>query len=180
MVRAEVPVQVQRCLCSLPQDEHWLVYSLSHRQPSAFCLRLERRPLPTPNARAASTRSCDHRRHRDAVVGLSVQPLALSGETRCWLEWSTNFLAGCWCSTRSSLNFEICGAVPQYRFKISWSVPTYRLDWIVLGYSRCRPLAPPMSAEPPSSARVDRVEDTISHFYNVINELRERVFRRWR
>src|SRR5262249_31525670 len=64
----------------------------------------------------------------------------------------TNFLAGCWCSTRSSLNFEICGAVPKYRFKISWSVPSYRLDWIVLGYSRCRPLAPPMSSEPPSSA----------------------------
>jgi hypothetical protein len=38
-------------------NEHWLVYSVSHRQPSAFCLRLERRPLPTPNARAASARS---------------------------------------------------------------------------------------------------------------------------
>src|SRR6516162_5586470 len=48
MVRAEVPVQVQRCLCSLPQDEHWLVYSVSHRQPSAFCVRLERRPASTP------------------------------------------------------------------------------------------------------------------------------------
>src|SRR5262249_1315947 len=57
MVRAEVPVQVQRCLCSLPQDEHWFAYSVSHRHPSALCLRLERRPLPTPNARAASTRS---------------------------------------------------------------------------------------------------------------------------
>jgi len=78
----------------------------------------------------------------------SVQPLALSGETMCWwLEWSTNFLAGRWCSTRSSLNFEICGAVPKYRFKIFWSVPTYRLDWVVLSYSRCRPLAPPMSAD---------------------------------
>src|SRR5262249_24975550 len=64
-----------------------------------------------------------------------------------WLEWSTNFLAGRWCSTRSSLNFEICGAVPKYRFKIFWSVPTYRLDWVVLSYSRCRPLAPPMSAD---------------------------------
>src|SRR6516165_7544115 len=51
------------------------------------------------------------------------------------VRWSTNFLAGCWCSTRSSLNFEICGAVPRYRFKISWSVPTYRLDWIVQGYA---------------------------------------------
>jgi hypothetical protein len=26
-------------------------------------------------------------------------------------------------------------------------------------------------------ARIDRLEDTISHFYNVINELRERVSR---
>ena len=26
-------------------------------------------------------------------------------------------------------------SVPRYRFEISWSVPTYRLDWIVLGYS---------------------------------------------
>ena len=29
-------------------------------------------------------------------------------------------------------------------------------------------------------ARVDRLEDAISHFYNVINELRARAFRRWR
>jgi hypothetical protein len=43
--------------------------------------------------------------------------------------------AGCWCSTRSPFNFEICGAVPKYRFKIYWSVPTYRLDWIVQGYA---------------------------------------------
>src|SRR5262249_20443169 len=25
--------------------------------------------------------------------------------------------------------------VPTYGFKISWSVPTYRLDWIVQGYA---------------------------------------------
>jgi hypothetical protein len=56
--------------------------------------------------------------------------------TRCrWLEWNTNFLAGCWCSTRSSLNFEDCGAVPRYRPEISWSVPTYQLDWVVVGYA---------------------------------------------
>ena len=27
----------------------------------------------------------------------------------------------------------------------------------------------------PLNARVDRLEDTVNHFYNVINELRERV-----
>jgi hypothetical protein len=27
-------------------------------------------------------------------------------------------------------------SVPRYRFEISWSVPKYQLDWIVLGYSR--------------------------------------------
>jgi len=32
-------------------------------------------------------------------------------------------------------------SVPRYRFEISWSVPTYRLDWIVMRYSWCRPLA---------------------------------------
>jgi hypothetical protein len=39
-------------------------------------------------------------------------------------------------------------SVPRYRFEIcEWFVPTYRLDWIVLGYSWCRPLAPPMNAD---------------------------------
>jgi len=37
------------------------------------------------------------------------------------------------------------GAVPRYRFKISWSVPTYRLDWVVLGYSKAEPQASPRS-----------------------------------
>src|SRR5215472_8059916 len=31
--------------------------------------------------------------------------------------------------------FEICGAVPRYRFEISWSVPKYQLDLVVVGYA---------------------------------------------
>jgi hypothetical protein len=145
MVRAEVPVQVQRCLCSLPQDE----------QVGIFCKpQATQRILPAVRAEAAAHAERPGRLHSlmSWPLGAAIGTLGRDKVLMVRLEWSTNFLAGCWCSTRSSLNFEICGAVPKYRFKISWSVPTYRLDWIVLGYSRCRPLAPPMSAEPPSSA----------------------------
>jgi hypothetical protein len=34
---------------------------------------------------------------------------------------------------------------------------------------------PPERAYERVNARLDRLEDTITHFYNVINELRERV-----
>jgi hypothetical protein len=62
----------------------------------------------------------------------SVQPLALSGENKVPMVRVEQFLAGCWCSTRS----KICRSVQRYRPKISWSVSTYRLDWIVVSYSR--------------------------------------------
>ena len=53
----------------------------------------------------------------------------------------------------------------------------------VLGVPASRPIIMPRRVTEPSperayervNARMDRLEDTITHFYNVINELRERV-----
>ena len=129
--------------------------SVPHRHTLSQTARVCWLSRSTPST-GRSTRSpsaaCDRRLHphrpalprtrRQRVSGapvFSVQPLA----TCQWSE-RRHLLGTTGASARLPLEF---GAVPRYRFKISWSVPTYRLDWIVLGYSRCRPLAPPMSAD---------------------------------
>jgi chromosome segregation ATPase len=51
----------------------------------------------------------------------------------------------------------------------------------VLGVPASRPIIMPRRLREPrpererANARMDRLEDTITHFYNIINELRERV-----
>jgi len=47
----------------------------------------------------------------------------------------TAFRDGRQCSTRSSLNFEICGAVARCRFEIFLVSANIPADWVVLGYS---------------------------------------------
>src|SRR6516162_1436282 len=74
MVRAEVPVQVQRCLCSLPQMSTGLVDSKSatgNPAHSACGWSGGLRPRQRPG------------RLRSLMSSFSVQPLALSSETRC-------------------------------------------------------------------------------------------------
>ena len=49
-----------------------------------------------------------------------------------WSEWTSPIPATIGASTRSLRNVEISVKIP---FEISWSVPTYRLDCVAVGYS---------------------------------------------
>src|SRR6516165_1974875 len=64
-------------------------------------------------------------------------------------------MTGCRCShsLTSKCRDKCQDTVPRF----VWAVPSYQLDWVVLGYCRCRPLAPPMSADVPP------VEVTCAH-----------------
>jgi len=69
----------------------------------------------------------------------------------------TAFRDGRQCSTRSSLNFEICGAVARCRFEIFLVSANIPADWVVLGYSWAA-IGTPWSADgsewrPPLSQR---------------------------
>src|SRR5262249_33458549 len=67
----------------------------------------------------------------------------------CWSEWTHSARQRTCVHSLAAQHRDQCQDTAS---RFVGAVPTYRLDWVVMRYSWCRPLAPPMDADGQSGA----------------------------